>query len=167
MQNLALKNILARIWKHQNEGDPDAPLDPISARILIADDSRTVVYAVKSMLEAAGYETLSASDGAQAVEKAKQQRPDLILMDVVMPVMNGFEAMRIIRNTPAIAATPIVVITGEQASDRAWGARFGAKGFLVKPIARDELLLMVRYLLQQARTEARTAAPVRVDEQGL
>lgn len=156
MQDLARKSLFARIWKQKDDEPAAASADYGS--ILIADDSRTVVHALKLILERAGYEIVTAGDGAQAVDRARTHQPDLILMDIVMPVMNGFEAMRALKNAPATAAIPVVCISGEQQSDRAWGARLGVKGFLSKPISKEQLLLMVRFVLAQARKERDLAA---------
>lgn len=146
MNELALKHMLARIWKHKNEGDP-SPAPTESGKVLVADDSRTIVHALTLMLGRAGFRTLAAFDGREAVDIARRELPDLILMDIVMPVMNGFEAMRRLKADVATQAIPIIVITGEQQSDRTWGARLGAAGFLTTPVAKEELLLMARFLI--------------------
>ena len=146
MNELALKNMLARIWKDKNEDKPTpAPTD--SGKVLVADDSRTIVHALTLILGRAGFRTLAAFDGGEAVDMARRELPDLILMDIVMPVMNGFEAMRRLKADPATQAIPIIAITGDQQTDRTWGARLGAAGFLTKPVAKQELLLMVRFLI--------------------
>lgn len=146
MNELALKHMLARIWKQKNENDP-TPAPTEAGKVLVADDSRTIVHALTLMLGRAGFRTLAAFDGREAVDIARRESPDLILMDIVMPVMNGFEAMRRLKADAATQAIPIIVITGEQQSDRTWGARLGAAGFLTKPVAKEELLLMARFLI--------------------
>lgn len=155
MNELALKNMLARIWKNKNENDP-ASTPAALGTVLVVDDSRTIVHALSLMLSRAGFRTLAAFDGGEAVALARRELPGLILMDIVMPVMNGFEAMRRLKAEPATQAIPIIVITGEQQSDRTWGARLGAAGFLTKPVAKDELLLMARFLMGRKAS----AAPV-------
>lgn len=146
MNELALKHMLARIWKHKNEDEP-TPVPTDAGKVLVADDSRTIVHALTLMLGRAGFRTLAAFDGGEAVDIARRELPDLILMDIVMPVMNGFEAMRRLKADAATQAIPIIVITGDQQSDRTWGARLGAAGFLTKPVAKEELLLMARFLI--------------------
>lgn len=141
MDKLALKNIFTRMLAHKDE--QAATHDPLTkgAAVLIVDDSRTIVRALQLMLEREGYLTYTALDGIQAIAMTKLQRPDLVLMDVVMPNMNGFEATRTLVNDPDTAAIPVIMMSGtEQVSDRVWGLRLGAKGFLAKPINREELL---------------------------
>jgi twitching motility two-component system response regulator PilH len=113
------------------------------------------------MLEREGYLTLTAADGVQAVALAKRHKPDLILMDIVMPRMNGFEATRALVNDSETRTIPIIMISGtESPSDQVWGLRLGAKGFLAKPIPREVLLAKVRAVLAVARrSEAHTPAP--------
>lgn len=157
MNELALKDALARIWKRKNEDDTPAPTD--SGKVLVVDDSRTVVHALTLMLGRAGFRTLAAFDGREAIDIARRELPDLILMDIVMPVMNGFEAMRRLKADAATQAIPIVAITGEQQSDRSWGARLGAAGFLAHPVAKEELLLMARFFIGRKAGLAPIAVP--------
>jgi twitching motility two-component system response regulator PilH len=160
MDKLALKDVFARMWKHAQEEPPRAPAG-VDAAVLIVDDSRTIVRALQLMLEREGYLTLTAADGVQAVALAKRHQPDLILMDIVMPRMNGFEATRALVNDVETKTIPIIMISGtENPSDQVWGLRLGAKGFLAKPIPRDVLLAKVRAVLAMARRlEARTPTP--------
>mgnify|MGYP001610348955 CR=1 FL=1 len=152
MEKLALREILARMIAHKAEQRAPRDQPAADAAILIVDDSRTVVRALQLILERAGYLTFSAADGVQAISLARRQRPDLILMDVVMPVMNGFEATRVLVNDPQTAAIPVIMMSGaEQVSDRVWGARLGAKGFLAKPFNNEELLGKIRNVLAVAR----------------
>lgn len=109
--------------------------------ILIVDDSPTDAYLVKNILESNGYQTSEASSGEDAISKAKELKPNLILMDVVMPGLNGFQATRKITKDPSLGSIPVVIISSKNMeSDRAWGLMQGAKEFLVKPIKQDELL---------------------------
>jgi twitching motility two-component system response regulator PilH len=110
------------------------------ARILIVDDSPSQLLGIKRIVEKLGHETLTAEDGAAGVEVAKQQLPDLILMDVVMPNLNGFQATRTISKNPGTSHIPIVLVTTkDQETDRVWGMRQGAKAYVTKPIKEDEL----------------------------
>jgi len=117
--------------------------------ILIVDDSRTVLHALKSVLEQGGYSTLAAMSGEEAIQVAKEHQPDVILMDVIMPGMTGFQATRILCKEPTTANIPIVIISSsEQPSEQAWCKRLGAKGFLAKPIQRGALFLCLEELLE-------------------
>ena len=105
--------------------------------ILIVDDSRTVIAAFKKVLVQAGFNVISAANGEEGVAQAKAHLPDLILMDVVMPVLNGFQATRRIRTDTATAHIPIIIVSGEQQpTELYWGKRVGANGFLTKPVDR-------------------------------
>src|SRR5262245_53541252 len=109
--------------------------------ILIVDDSPTEVHVMKSALEKQGYQIESASDGAEAIAKAKSLKPDLIFMDVVMPGVNGFQATRKLSADPETRSIPVIMVTSkDQESDRIWGMRQGAVDYLVKPVSPDELV---------------------------
>jgi twitching motility two-component system response regulator PilH len=154
MDKLALRNIFTRMVAHKDEQPPtSAPVQASKdAAVLIVDDSRTIVRALQLILERDGYLTFTAADGVQAITATKRQRPDVILMDVVMPNMNGFEATRALVNDPETAAIPVIMMSGtEQVSDRVWGLRLGAKGFLAKPISREDLLSKVGSVIAVAR----------------
>jgi twitching motility two-component system response regulator PilH len=111
------------------------------ARILIVDDSQTEVFQMRKALEAGGFEVDTAADGAEAIRKAQAERPDLILMDIVMPGMDGFRATRQLSKDPGTRAIPIIVITGKAGeSDRVWAMRQGAVDVLVKPVSPQRLL---------------------------
>jgi twitching motility two-component system response regulator PilH len=127
--------------------------------ILVVDDARTIVRSFELMLARGGYHTLSGFDGEEAVALASRAQPDLILMDIVMPRMNGFEAMRVLRASPQTAGIPVIIVSGnDQPSDRAWAAKLGAKGFLVKPVNEVQLMATVSSVLRAARSEALRAA---------
>jgi len=116
--------------------------------LLIVDDSRTVVHALKTILEQNGYTTLTAINGEQAIEMAKQHKPDLVLMDVIMPGMTGFQATRILHKDPETSDIPVVIISAsEQPTEKAWCKRLGARGFLPKPIQRGQLFPCIEELL--------------------
>jgi len=152
MDRLALRNIFMRMVAHRDEQSPTTGQQVKDATVLIVDDSRTIVRALQLMLEREGYLTYSAADGVQAIAMTKRQRPDVVLMDVVMPNMNGFEATRVLVNDPVTSAIPVIMMSGtEQISDRAWGLRLGAKGFLAKPINKDELLGKLRSVIAVSR----------------
>ena len=110
-------------------------------KILIVDDSPTERHVLNDMLTKAGYEVVTSDNGEDAILKAKSQKPDLILMDVVMPGLNGFQATRAISRDPDTRAIPIILCTSKsQETDKIWGMRQGARDYIVKPVNRDELL---------------------------
>ena len=118
------------------------------ARILIVDDSPSQLLGIKRIVEKLGHETLSAEDGAAGVEVAKAELPDLILMDVVMPNLNGFQATRTISKNADTAHIPIILVTTkDQETDKVWGMRQGAKAYITKPFSESELADMIQQML--------------------
>jgi twitching motility two-component system response regulator PilH len=112
--------------------------------ILIVDDSPTEIHVLRKILGGKGYKTEVAGDGQQGVEKARAILPDLILMDVVMPVLNGFQATRQLSKNEETANIPVIMVTTkDQDADKNWAKRQGAIGYVVKPISADELLSKV------------------------
>jgi twitching motility two-component system response regulator PilH len=115
--------------------------DETMALILIIDDSPTEVHVMQKALERHGYRTAVAGDGAEGVRLARQMRPDLIFMDIVMPGVNGYQATRTLVNDPDTSSIPIVMVTSKgQEADRVWGLRQGAVDYLVKPVSPDQLV---------------------------
>ncbi|TAJ51796.1 MAG: response regulator [Nevskiaceae bacterium] len=111
------------------------------ARVMIVDDSPTDVHNIKSILTKAGHEVLEATSGQDALDRIKSERPDAVIMDVVMPGVNGFQATRMLSKDPSTASIPIVVISSKnQESDRMWALRQGAKEYVTKPIKDADLL---------------------------
>ena len=112
--------------------------------ILIIDDSPTELHLFQNMLEKNGFETLVADSGDDGIRQAATSRPDCILMDVVMPGMNGFQATRKLSKNPRTSAIPVIIITSkDQETDKIWGMRQGAVEYLVKPIAEKQLVHMI------------------------
>lgn len=110
-------------------------------RVLIVDDSPTEMYKMTDILNRNGFEVLSADNGEEGVELAIQELPDVVLMDIVMPGINGFQATRqLVKNQTTSNIPVIIVTTKDQETDRMWGKRQGAKGYLTKPV--DEKLLL-------------------------
>ncbi|MBC7988318.1 MAG: twitching motility response regulator PilH [Luteimonas sp.] len=110
------------------------------ARILIVDDSPSQLMGIRRIVEKLGHQALTAEDGAAGVEAAKRELPELILMDVVMPNLNGFQATRSITRDPTTKHIPVVLVTTkDQDTDRVWGMRQGAKAYLTKPFSETEL----------------------------
>ncbi|MFQ3228810.1 response regulator [Reinekea sp.] len=111
------------------------------ATILVVDDSPSQIAHFTKILEANGFDCIVAEDGASGVALAKSAQPDLILMDVVMPELNGFQATRKLTHDPSTKHIPVILATTkDQETDRVWGQRQGAKAFLVKPVEEVELL---------------------------
>ncbi|QIO89117.1 response regulator [Stenotrophomonas rhizophila] len=110
------------------------------ARILIVDDSPSQLLGIQRIVEKLGHEILTATDGAAGVEAAKAELPDLVLMDVVMPNLNGFQATRTLSRDAATKHIPVILVTTkDQDTDRMWGMRQGAKAYITKPFSEDEL----------------------------
>lgn len=110
------------------------------ARILIVDDSPSQLEGLKRLVEKLGHQTLTANDGAAGVESTKRDRPDLVLMDVVMPNLNGFQATRAIAKDPTTSHIPVILVTTkDQETDKVWGLRQGAKAYVTKPVNEAEL----------------------------
>ena len=113
-------------------------------RILIVDDSPTERHVLNDMLTKAGYEVVASDNGEDAILKAKTSKPDVILMDIVMPGLNGFQATRAISRDPQTRSVPIIICTSKsQETDKIWGMRQGARDYIVKPISRDELIAKI------------------------
>ena len=121
------------------------------AHILIIDDSPTDVRVFTTLLERAGHRVSSAGSAEQGIEMVRRLRPDLVIMDVIMPGMNGFQATRALTRDPATQDVPILIITTKSMeTDRVWGLRQGARDFLTKPVGEKELLARIQNLLVKA-----------------
>ena len=115
--------------------------------ILIVDDSPTERHVLSELLTQNGYQVITAENGEEGVEKAKSEQPDLILMDVVMPGLNGYQATRTLTRDETTKHIPIIVCTSKgQETDRIWGLRQGAIDYLVKPLNPEELLQRIAAL---------------------
>ncbi len=115
------------------------------ARILVVDDSPTELSLISAPLLAGGYEVITAHDGEEALLKAASERPDLILLDVVLPRQNGFQVCRILKRTPETSPIPVIMVTGkDQPSDRFWGMRQGADEYVTKPFLPEALVSSVQ-----------------------
>lgn len=110
-------------------------------KVLVVDDSATERHVLGELLGREGFTALFAEDGQVGLSKAKLELPDLILMDVAMPGLNGFQATRAITMDPLTQHIPVIIVTAKgQETDKIWGVRQGAKDYLVKPVAADDLL---------------------------
>ncbi|MFC6337031.1 response regulator [Pseudomonas sp. CCM 7891] len=120
------------------------------ARVLIVDDSPTEMYKLTGMLEKHGHQVLKAENGADGVALASLEKPDAVLMDIVMPGLNGFQATRQLskHTDPSISSIPIIIITTkDQETDKIWGERQGAKDYLTKPVDEDTLIATLNKVL--------------------
>ncbi len=114
-------------------------------KILVVDDSPTERFALSEVLTKNGFEVVTAESGEDGIAKSQSELPDLILMDVVMPGMNGYQATRTISREQKTRSIPVIICTTKgQDTDKIWGMRQGAHDYLVKPLDHDELLARIR-----------------------
>jgi len=123
-------------------------------KVLVVDDEPDAVEVIEFNLKQAGFDVSTAVDGAEALRKARTQAPDLIVLDVMLPELDGFEVCKILRRDPATAATPIIMLTAKAAEvDRVVGLELGADDYVTKPFSPRELVLRVRKLLDRGRIQ--------------
>ena len=114
-------------------------------KILLVDDSKTVLFHLSQILGKRGFAVRTAENGDEALRRLAEDKPDLILMDVVMPGQNGFQLTRAITRDPRWADVPVIMCTSKgQETDRVWGMRQGARDYIVKPVDGDELLAKIK-----------------------
>ena len=119
-------------------------------KVLIIDDSKTIVMALKKFLRSAGYETLEALDAESGLALMQEQKPELVFLDIVLPGMNGFAALRTIRRDPQLRDIPVIMMSGnEQAMEQFFGTRIGADDFMKKPFSRYEIFFRIERLLDE------------------
>jgi DNA-binding response OmpR family regulator len=117
-------------------------------RVLIIDDSQTIVAALRKILTSAGYSTLEAFDAERGLELVRTEKPDLVFLDIVLPGMNGFAALRLLRRDPATQGTPVIMISGNlHATEQFYANRIGADDFMKKPFSRFEVFARIERLL--------------------
>lgn len=135
----------------------------MSKRILAVDDEKHILRLVQINLEKAGYEVVTASNGREAVEKVREERPNLIVMDVMMPEMDGFEALKKLKSDPATMKIPVIMLTAKaQDADVFHGWQSGADLYLTKPFNPMELLTFVKRIFESQDT---TREVYEVDEE--
>lgn len=131
------------------------------SRILIIDDSATVVATLGRMLRQAHYETAGAGDAETGIAFARSEKPDLIFLDIVLPGMSGFDALRTLRKDEATRAIPIIMISGNaQATEQFYVRRIGADDFMKKPFGRGEVFARIEHLTRSGRLVVRQRAEV-------
>jgi len=118
------------------------------SKILIADDSLVEIKILEGILETTGHQIVIARNGEEAEKTAKDFRPDLIFLDVVMPKKNGFQVCRDLRHDPLFKTTPIILLTSKsQDSDRFWGKQQGATEYVTKPYQAEQIIeILAKYL---------------------
>ena len=132
-------------------------------RALIIDDSPTIVFALKKILQSAGFITLEALDAETGISLARTETPDLIFLDIILPGVNGFAALRTLRRDPVTAHIPVIMISGnEQATELFFGSRTGADDFMKKPFSRFEVFARIERLLDENMVPQRIPAGVSV-----
>ena len=113
-------------------------------KILLVDDSKTELHHLTDLLSKRGYAVRTAENGEEAMRRLNEDKPDLILMDVVMPGQNGFQLTRAITRDPRFADVPVIMCTSKGLeTDKVWGMRQGARDYVVKPVNGDELLAKI------------------------
>jgi len=113
--------------------------------ILVVDDSKTELYHLSDVLGKRGYRVRTAENGDEAMRRLAEEKPDLILMDVVMPGQNGFQLTRAITRDPRFSNVPVIMCTSKnQETDKVWGMRQGARDYIVKPVNAEELLAKIK-----------------------
>ncbi len=113
--------------------------------ILLVDDSKTELHVLSEMLTKRGFSVRTAENGEDAMRRLGEEKPDLILMDVVMPGQNGFQLTRAITRDPRFTDVPVIMCTSKnQETDKVWGMRQGARDYIVKPVDPDELVAKIR-----------------------
>lgn len=123
-------------------------------RVLVVDDEPDTVELISFNLKNAGYDVVSAADGAEALKKARSTEPELIILDLMLPEVDGLEVCKILRNDPITQRIPILMLTAKAGEvDRIIGLELGAKDYVTKPFSPRELILRVRNLLSQGTTE--------------
>ena len=114
-------------------------------KILVVDDSKTELHHLSDILGKRGYSVRTAENGEEAMRRLAEEKPDLILMDVVMPGQNGFQLTRSITRDPRFAGVPVIMCTSKnQETDKVWGMRQGARDYIVKPVNADELIAKIK-----------------------
>src|SRR6266850_4416843 len=113
--------------------------------ILLVDDSKTELHFLSDLLGKRGYSVRTAENADDAMRKLAEEKPDLILMDVVMPGQNGFQLTRAITRDPRFSSVPVIMCTSKnQETDKVWGMRQGARDYIVKPVDADELVAKIK-----------------------
>jgi two-component system alkaline phosphatase synthesis response regulator PhoP len=137
----------------------------VSQRILVVDDDRSIVRLVRAYLEQAGFEVLVSYDGETALHAMRRDRPDLVVLDLMLPDRDGWEITRIVRSTPEIARMPIIMLTARvEDTDKIVGLELGADDYVTKPFNPQVMLARVRAVLRRTGDRGRARRELRVRE---
>lgn len=132
-------------------------------RILVVDDDRDIVRLVRSYLEKAGYEILTAYDGETALQMLRAERPQLLILDLMLPDRDGWDVARLVRSDPRLKSTPIIMLTARvEDNDKIAGLEIGADDYITKPFNPREVVARVRALLRRSQMQPDLRAPVRL-----
>jgi DNA-binding response OmpR family regulator len=124
----------------------------VKSKVLVVDDEPEAVELVEFNLKGAGYDVTTASDGAEALNKARRIQPNLVILDVMMPEIDGMEVCKLMRRDPATSGIPIIMLTAKASEvDRVLGLELGADDYVVKPFSPRELVLRVKKLLERGK----------------
>ena len=135
------------------------------ARILVVDDDKQIVRLVRSYLEQAGYQVLTAGDGETALHTIRHDDPDLVVLDLMLPDLDGWEITRIIRSDPNLAGLPIVMLTARvEDTDKIVGLEIGADDYIAKPFNPREVVARVRAVLRRSSSTPAVSQTLRVDK---
>ena len=119
------------------------------AKVMVVDDAYSELQVMETILRSAGHDVVTYLDGDELEEKVVKERPDVVLLDIVMPKRNGFEVLRSLRKDERTKQTRVVVVSSKnQESDRVWGLRQGADEYLAKPFTPEQLIAVVRRFLK-------------------
>ncbi len=117
------------------------------AKVLVVDDTVTDLKHLEQIVSAAGYAVITAKSGKEAVEKTRSEHPDAVLLDIIMPEMNGFQVCRAITTDKSTKDIPVILVSSKgEKTDRVWGAEQGARGYVTKPYTPDQILNELRAL---------------------
>ncbi len=153
------------VFQPQTEGNDRRQKErrtaPAGVKVLIIDDSSTIVALLRRMMRQNEFETLEAGDAEEGIVLARTHLPQLIFLDIVLPGMNGFNALRVLRRDPLTKDIPIIMISGnEQATEEFYVHRIGADDFMKKPFARAEVFARIERLMDAGGIPRRVNVPV-------
>jgi two-component system phosphate regulon response regulator PhoB len=140
-------------------------MNRVNQRILVVDDEPDAVELVEFNLKNAGFDVVTAADGADALKKARTFSPDLIVLDLMLPEVDGLEVCKILRRDPATAGVPVIMLTAKAAEiDRVLGLELGADDYITKPFSPRELVLRVKSLLRRGQTAVKEVEQIRAGD---
>ena len=158
-----MKGFIPASWFNKNKAPEQKgkllEINRSDQKILVVDDSKTQLFASKKMLEKFGFSVITAENGKSGILKARHEKPSLIIMDIVMPEVNGFQATRYLTRHPETSHIPIIIVSGStQEADKAWGLKLGARDFLTKPIEAGMLITKIIRQLEANNQQADSAS---------